>query len=182
MDPTILAAQSGDRGALAELLMQYRRVVTAAVLRFAWDRSQLPDIVQSVFARAAQAISGFQNRCAFSTWIYRIAVNECVDCNRRTARQREREQGVECCEVLPDLNAADGLAAVERAELMQGVRLEVAALPLGLRTAFSLFYFGGYSGKEAAQALGITESNFFMRLKGARDRVREGLRSRGLAP
>jgi RNA polymerase sigma-70 factor, ECF subfamily len=182
MEPLALAAQSGDRQALANLLMQHRGVVTAAVTRHAWDREQTQDIVQNALAKAVQGIAGFRGHCAFATWLYRIALNECMEANRRTARKRGRESAGHPFEALADENAPDGLAHCESAELMQCVREAVNGLPLDQRTAFSLFYFGGYTGREAARAVGITEANLFMRLKAARDRVRAALQRRGLTP
>jgi RNA polymerase sigma-70 factor (ECF subfamily) len=179
MNDLVAAAQSGDRKALSELLMDNRSVIAAAVSRVAWDRDRVPDIVQSALVRAVKSIRQFSHRCAFSTWLYRIAVNESIESNRRSARARRTEVQSDQLELFADLNASDGLAAAEMSEVMSAVREEVASLSLSHRTAFSLFYFGGYTGAEAAESLGITEANFFMRLKAARDSVREGLRRRG---
>jgi DNA-directed RNA polymerase specialized sigma24 family protein len=52
--------------------------------------------------------------------------------------------------------------------------------PLSEKTAFSLFYYSGFSGKEAAEAMKISEDNFYMKLKAARDRIRTGLKKKGV--
>jgi RNA polymerase sigma-70 factor (ECF subfamily) len=183
MDPTITQARSGDKQALSRLLMDHRALVGSVVQRFAWEASQRPDLAQAVMLKAVQSIREFRNGCAFATWLYRIAVNVCTDANRGVVRDRKRRGGGEdALAVFPDLNAPDGLAAAESSEIRLRVQKAVKALPLGERTAFTLFYFAGYSGKEIAEAMSISEPNVFMKLKGGRDKVREVLRSSGVTP
>lgn len=175
-----IAARKGDREALTELLMAHRGVIVGVVSRFAWDREQFDDIVQSVLTKATANIDQFEGRCRFGTWLYRLAVNVCMDYNRRLARRRQYlvmpEEGME---VFQDLNAPDGLSDASDSELRRHLNEIIDDLPVDLRSAFVLFYFAGFSGKDAAKSLHISVPNFFMRLKKARDRVRSALERRG---
>ncbi len=163
--------------------MKHRGVVASVVNRFAWDREQFHDIVQSVFEKATRSIRGFEGRCRLATWFYRIAVNECMEFNRRYSRERDRFRATgDGVDIFEDVNAPDGLTAASDSELREGIADVVRGLPPAARAAFSLFYFAGYRGPEAAEALGITQAAFFMRLKAARDRVREALERRGWKP
>ena len=84
----IQAAQSGNRDATAELLLANRCVVAAVVMRLIHRNDRAKDVIQNVLAKAVQGLASFRNGCAFSTWLYRIAVNETTEDNRRAARQR----------------------------------------------------------------------------------------------
>ncbi|MBD3243078.1 MAG: sigma-70 family RNA polymerase sigma factor [Chitinivibrionales bacterium] len=178
MQELLERAVQGDTRALARLLMDHRRLVGVTVGRLLWDRSRCKDVVQNVFVKALQGLPKFSGGCRFSTWLYRIAVNEAVEQNRRHARERlfmRMPDGA----VFADPDAADGLRASSDAELRRDVHEALAGLAEELREAFELFYGKGYSGKQAAGLAGITEASFFMRLKRARDHVREYLRERG---
>lgn len=181
MQKQLEQAVRGDAQALAEVLMDHRHIVAAVVGRLLWDQSRSRDVVQNVFAKAVQGLSEFKGTCRFSTWLYRIAVNETTEQNRRHARERLFMRMPEGA-VFADPNAADGFSACSDAELRRDIRDATDGLPTELREAFELFYVKGHSGKQAAQISGITEAGFFMRLKRARDSVRDFLRKQGWHP
>jgi RNA polymerase sigma-70 factor (ECF subfamily) len=174
------AARNGDPRAISDLLMRHRGIVAAVVARFIDGAEPRRDVVQNVFMKAVRAIAGFNGHCRFSTWLYRIAVNECVDARRKAVRSRAQQvPASHGPDLFRDLNAPDGLQHTSDSELRRDIQAAVGALPLDRKTAFSLFYFGGYSGREASNAMRITEGNFFMKLKQARDAVREALMKAG---
>jgi RNA polymerase sigma-70 factor (ECF subfamily) len=122
-------------------------------------------------------MAGFKGTCRFSTWLYRIALNECMETNTRQSRNTPLQ--IDSPELFGDPNARDGLAALSDAELRTAIHEAVRPLPLDQRTAFCLYYFEGYSGREAADAMKISEPNFFMKLKAARDKVKKSLLAQG---
>jgi RNA polymerase sigma factor (sigma-70 family) len=114
-----------------------------------------------------------------TTWIYRIAKNECATAIAKKATERNR--------YLPD---ETGVLArshkpspppISKRALYREIRTALSEMPKSWRQAFELFYFKGYSGLEAARKMKITRSNYFMRLKSARDLVRERLQQAGVA-
>ena len=82
----VRASQDGDRGAFDRLVDQYKEIVYAVAYRFARDPDLAMDLAQDVFVRAYRGIRSFKGRSSFSTWLYRIAVNTCIDYTRRRSR------------------------------------------------------------------------------------------------
>lgn len=176
----ITAAISGDKNALSGLLMEYRGMVASVVARSVFETDNRRDVVQNVFVKAVNAISGFNGTCKFSTWLYRIAMNEVADYNRSLLRFKDNFKSTDSeCDLFVDINSPDGLEQYTKKEISVSINASVNELPIDQKAAFSLFYFCGFSGKEAAASLNITEDNFFMRLKAARDKVRKRLIEKG---
>jgi RNA polymerase sigma-70 factor, ECF subfamily len=173
----IPAAQSGDRGALSALLLDHRSRVAAVVNRFVYDHDQKKDVVQNIFLQAINHIGQFSGLCRFSTWLYRISLNECLEAGR--ARSLEKQRYSPLFNDAVDPNAPDAFSRASSRELREEIGALLQKLPLDQKTVFSLFYFGSYSGKEIAEALSITEANVFMKLKAARDAIKKGLAARG---
>lgn len=172
----IKKAKTGDKVALTKLLMENRNIVAAVVYRFVFDKEGHKDVIQNVFMKAIEGIKSFHNECRFVTWIYRISVNECCEYNRKKMKS---SIFVDEAKLFEDPTALDGLARVSSIEIRSEVSAALKELPLDKRSAFTLFYIGGFNGKDASEALGINEANFFMKLKAARDHVRNHLRKRG---
>jgi len=176
----IVEAKRGNRGALTTLLLDNKGIVASVVKRLLFEQEQHEDIIQTIFTKVITAIKQFNGACRFSTWLYRIAVNECIEYIR--GRVRAKEYFTELPDdyrVFPDCNTPDAAARVSDNELRTGIQQAITRLPLDQKTAFSLYYFGNYTGKEAAEALNITEANFFMKLKAARDAVKTRLIEQG---
>jgi len=176
----IAEAKNGSKGALTVLLLNNKGIVTAVVQRFIFEREQYEDIIQTIFAKAIKTIKQFNGACRFSTWLYRISVNECVEYIRRKTRAKKYfSPAADNFAAFPDCNSPDAIAQISDQELRNDIQLSLQALPLDQKTAFSLYYFGNYSGKEVAEALNITEANFFMKLKASRDAMKKKLIERG---
>lgn len=77
-------------------------------------------------------------------------------------------------------NQNDGLESISKKEILDWVNDALNGCPLSEKSAFSLFYYSGFSGKEASVVMKISEDNFYMKLKAARDRIRSALRKRGV--
>jgi RNA polymerase sigma-70 factor, ECF subfamily len=182
MKQLIERAKNGDRHSLRELLLMHRHLIESVVRKFTWEVSGREDVVQNVFIKTMTSIKDFSGTCRFSTWIYRVAVNECVDANRRYARKEMRHEGCGSeMDMFPDLNAGDGLASAIGKETDAAVREAVATLPDGMRNAFELFYLQEMTGGEAAENLHITVAAFFVRLSAARERLKKELVKKGVA-
>jgi len=181
MREQIEKAKLGDRLALRELLLMHRTLIESVVRRFTWDASGMEDVMQNVCVKVVGSIGAFTGTCRFSTWIYRIAVNECTDANRRHVRHRMKFEPVERAgDVFPDLNAADGLAGTLDEENRTAVLDAVSQLPEGMRLACELYYLHQQTGEEAAATLQISVPAFFVRLGAARERLKKELSKKGL--
>jgi RNA polymerase sigma factor (sigma-70 family) len=179
-NPLIELAKGGDRNALSTLLMEHRGLVSAIACRFVNDPEQRKDVIQNIFVKTIRHLGQFAGACRFSTWLYRLSVNECIEHGRAHLRNEGRTDPLEnSIDADLHLNAPDGFSFTSSSELKSAVAAALKTLPLDQKTAFSLFYFGSYSGKEGAEALSISEANFFMKLKAARDVVKRHLLAKG---
>lgn len=143
----------GDVAAFDELMRAHQDRVFAICLRMLRDREAALDAVQDTFVTVFRKAGQFAGRSAFSTWLYRVAVNVCHDASRRSSRRRTEplpESGdppdagtvdtLDSIELRPDLERAlDGLPAEFRAAVVlsdvEGLALqtvsEILSVPVG---------------------------------------------------
>ncbi len=115
------------------------------------DRAEAEDVAQETFVRLMAKAEDWQAGGAkLRTWLYRVAVNLCID--RRRAR---RTEPLEEIELRPD-PGADEPAVRRRLDLTRSVGRALAALPDRQRTALTLVHFQGLSNIEAADALDVS--------------------------
>ena len=144
----VLACQRGEREAFDRLMERYQRNVYRLCYRYVNDHHDANDMAQEVFLKAYRAIRGFRGESAFSTWLYRIAVNTCL--NFRSSRKPEAE---EVADSLPD-RSPGALAEVEREERSRLVRNAVKRLPEKQRATLILKVYHDLSHEEVARILG----------------------------
>ena len=70
--------KQGDSEAFAELVEQYSNAIYRIALRFTSESQDAEDVLQEVFIRVFRHLDQFRNESSLSTWIYRIATNECL--------------------------------------------------------------------------------------------------------
>jgi RNA polymerase sigma-70 factor (ECF subfamily) len=144
----IQACQGGEREAFDRLVERYQRDVYRLCFRYVNNHHDANDMAQEVFLKAYRAIGKFRGDSAFSTWLYRIAVNTCL--NFRAARKAPAEELSE--------NLADAGAPVvdrlERDERSQRVREAVARLPEKQRATLILKVYHDLTHEEVAGILG----------------------------
>jgi RNA polymerase sigma-70 factor, ECF subfamily len=144
----VLASQRGEREAFDRLVQRYQRDVYRLCFRYVNNHHDANDLAQEAFLKAYRAIGRFRGDSSFSTWLYRIAVNTCL--NFRSAR---RPEGEELPESLPDrrLGAAERLESAERS---RWVREAVAGLPERQRATLILKVYHDLTHEEVARVLG----------------------------
>jgi len=143
----IEACQRGDRNAFDALVVRHQRDIYRLCYRYVNNHEDASDLTQEVFLKAWRAIGRFRGQSRFSTWLYRIAVNACL--NFRAARRPTAELP----DVLPDPRpgAGERLAGEERA---RRVREAVARLPEKQRATLILKVYNDLTHQEVARVLG----------------------------
>ena len=171
-DPTILLVErlkEGDASALSALLeQQYDRIFRTA-WRWCGNRADAEDVAQDVCVKLATAISSFDGRSSFSTWVHRITVNAVNDLMRASSRKRRRDEGM--AQEVEGIAPAHQEAAVANAQLWSAVR----RLPERQRDAVLLVHAEDLSHAEAAAIMGIAEATVSVHLHAARKSLRETL-------
>ena len=89
---TVLIEKSkqGDLAAFEQLIMDYQKKIVNLAYRMLGNMADAEDAAQDIFVRVFRSISTFNEKAAFSTWLYRIATNVCLDLLRRKKRQNEQ--------------------------------------------------------------------------------------------
>ena len=161
-DRALLAAfLAGQREAFDEIVRRHRRQVYVLCFRFASNHEDAADLAQDVFVRAFKGLGRFKNESSLSTWLYRIAVNTCL--NKVAVRRLETEP-VEAAERV-DTRAVSPVDAVVRKEDRAAVRRAIRQLPPRQRATLILRIYQDLPHEEIARILGGTvgaaKTNFF---------------------
>jgi RNA polymerase sigma-70 factor (ECF subfamily) len=156
------SCRSGDRDAFRALYdLTKDRVYSIAFYFFRCDSTAASDVTQQVFLKLMTSIHQFRGDADFSTWLYRLVVNTCVD----SARSRRSDAAISdrsSLEALfvPDTQEAD----YARAQTAESVRAAVSALPPRFRIAVLLRYFEDLSYEQMAAALDCSMGTVASRL------------------
>ena len=169
----VARARLGDDDAFGELIQRHSRQVYGLLTRVMGDLTIAEDVLQDTFLKAWRGLPGFRGDAKFSTWLFRIAMNEA---NSRLTREVRRDTRPfdETMADIPDL-AVEPFELVEADELRICLEGCIRRLPLNYRTPVVLRDIQGLSNQEAAEVLGITVRNFKSRLHRGRMAVRRGL-------
>jgi RNA polymerase sigma-70 factor (ECF subfamily) len=164
-DRLAVRCRNGDRAAFDEIVSRY----TVRLFRFAYrllgDRSEAEDAVQETFVRVYKAIPAYRPDGYFSSWIYRIALNEC--------RRRRRNQRIALpLEAAPQVaSGPDPQQSAMTAERNRQLRQAVDALPEHYRIVMMLFYFDEMSVDEISRTIDVSVSAVKVRLHRGRERL-----------
>ena len=177
----MLAFQSGDEAAFSVLVERHRNAVLSLTFRYLGNRADAEDLAQEVFLRVFRSRARYRPEARFSTWLYRVAANACLNEVRdRRSRPTHRAAAIHADEdgspaPLPDARAEAPERALERRELHERVREAVEGLPERQRLALLLNKFHGQGYEELARALEMSVPAVKSLLTRARENVRRVL-------
>lgn len=168
------ACRHGDRSAFRELYGIYKdRVYSIALYFFHGDRAAAGDATQQVFLKLLASIGQYRSDSAFSTWLYRLVVNTCLD-EARLRKVRIAESGSARLEAIAGQDSQESQYA--RAQEAASVRAAVASLPPKFRIAVLLRYFDDLSYEEMAKALQCSMGTVASRLNRGHKMLAEKLK------
>lgn len=165
----------GDRQAYRILVERHGRRVLGMARRMTGNLAEAEDVAQEAFLRVWQRAADWREKGAkFSTWLYRVVMNLCLDRKRRKPMAPLEAAG-DPADERPD--AETTLAAAERS---QQVEAALARLPDRQRAALVLSYYEGLNNAAAAEALEISVAALESLLVRARRSLRAELETRGV--
>jgi RNA polymerase sigma-70 factor (ECF subfamily) len=183
-------AQNGTEAAYEELVRRHQRRVSALVGSILRRHEDVEDVVQQVFLKVFISIGRFDLRAAFSTWLYKITVNECWDYLRK---KKARPLVYESDLSEEQVSRLDGVVSAdrppespsERAEVKEVLDWMLQRLPEKDRQLLVLKEMEGFSVHELAEILNLNVNTVKVRLFRARGRLMDVYRRRkssGLGP
>ena len=184
MDDVIRAAAGGDREAFAALVEEYQKPVYNLCLRMVGNQEDAADLAQEAFLRVWKGLPFFKFDSAFTTWLYRLTNNVCIDFLRRQKRYTavsttfldddEQEQDMQ----LEDPAQGPEAQAIHR-EDKAALEQAMDTLEVEYRQALTLRAVNGLSYAEIAQVLDVKEGTVKSRISRAREKLRKKLLDSG---
>lgn len=184
-DELLQRHREGDRRAFAQLVARHHRALFQFAARHVRSPQAAEDVVQEAFVRVVTNLADFKREARFSTWLYTITRNLCIDHLRKSAHRRhpsldERAPGGDDDGRSLGETTADPRASVERDatsdELAVRMKAAVDTLPDEQREVFLLREGSNLPFKEIAEITGVPENTVKSRMRYALERLQEALR------
>lgn len=179
----MLRVREGDREAFAELVEKYQRPVISILYRTLPDAAEAEDLAQHVFLQVYKSAHRYEVTAKFSTWIFTIARNLCLNEIRRRSRHpaqsldetfaADEDQPVRQYEDVKTHSPPDTML---HGELEEKISAAIAALPLNQRTALLLCRQEELSYEEIAEVLGCSLPATKSLIHRARETLKEKLK------
>ena len=162
--------REGDASAFGELYQTHSARLYSLLLRMVGGSQDAEDLLQDVFLQAHRKLDSFRGDSTLGTWLYRLAVNQCLDFLRgRQSRMNRVTDSFEDDPVQEPVSPAPVIpSAISRVDLERAI----ARLPEGSRLAFVLHDVEGFAHHEVATLLGISEGTSKSQVHKARLKLR----------
>jgi len=180
----MLKFKSGDTISFEKLVKEYREKIVNVIYQFIGDKEEAEDLAIEVFLRVYRARERYKPRAKFTTWLYKIAANLCLN----EIRKKTRFQTVSLSESIPS-EAEEKLMLIEKIadsspspqdileekERNTLIRKAIDSLPAKQRIAIVLQIYEGLSYKEISKILNCSVKSVERRLYRARTNLKEKL-------
>ena len=164
----IESSRRGDTGAFEALVSRHQKMIHALTFRMSGSEADAADLAQDAFVQAWRRLDGFRGDARFSSWLYRIAMNLCLNWHSRVAREARIK------EAWARESLVDGPSTDETRS--QRVQEALMQLPAKQRAAVVLTTYDGMNHAEAARVRGCSETTVSWRVFAARTKLKRRLR------
>jgi RNA polymerase sigma-70 factor, ECF subfamily len=170
----VARCQAGNAEAFEELYQRHAARLYGLALRMTGSAEEAEDLLQDVFLAAHRKLRSFRSESSLGTWLYRLAINRCLDYLRgRTVKMGRITESLDAETAREPVTPAPALpAALSRLDLDRSI----AKLPDGCRAVFLLHDVEGFDHGEVASILGISEGTSKSQVHKARVKLRAMLR------
>lgn len=176
-------AMAGDHASFEQLVICYQTQVYNLALRMVGNDADAQDLAQEAFVRAWRALDSFRFSAQFSTWLYRLTSNICIDFLRAQRRHAALSLTVLQEEADQQWDMRDPKPLPEEALMVQEERevllAAIAALDMAYRQILLLRVVSGCSYQQIGKILGLREGTVKSRLARAREQLRKNLAQAG---
>lgn len=179
----IKKAIEGDESAYKNLLENYRGAIYNLLYKMVRNKEETEDLVQEAFMKAFKALPSFNEEYAFSTWLYKIAVNNCIDHMRKKKLQTYsinkpvQSKDGELDREFPDTSMSPdkSILSEERASIIETA---IDELPENYKTAIILRHSEEKSYEEISKILNIPLGTVKARIFRAREMLKKKLKGK----
>ncbi|WP_256761610.1 RNA polymerase sigma factor SigW [Cohnella sp. WQ 127256] len=176
-------ALKGDQRAFAEIVDMYKDKLYHLAYRMTGNRQEAEDVVQETFLRVYKNLDRYDENQKFSTWIYRIATNLCIDRLRKRKAvysldaESSEHEGLDGYAMLPsdDRTPESELLLSETQKLIRGA---IATLPVKYKSVMILRYLQDMSLQEISDVLGMPVTTVKTRVHRGREFMRKKLENK----
>ena len=164
----VTQSQTGDPAAFEALVRHHQRMIHSLTFRMTGSLADAEDLAQETFLRAYAQLGSFRGSAKFSTWLYRIAVNTCLNWKQSEARRFQLHTSA--AEEISAQHASHEVSASAQSNEVQTALLK---LPAKQRAAIVLTIYDGMNHAEAAQVLGCSETTVSWRVFAAKRKLKK---------
>jgi RNA polymerase sigma-70 factor (ECF subfamily) len=166
----VTRSQNGDHAAFESLIRTHQTMIHSLTFRMTGSVADSRDLAQETFVRAFQQLASYHGTARFSSWLYRIAINACLDWRRSEKRRLALHTNWSQHRVD---NHSPAEAAVDLDDLSRDVQAALMKLPEKQRAAIALTVYGGKNHAEAANILGCSETTVSWRIFSAHRKLKK---------
>jgi RNA polymerase sigma-70 factor (ECF subfamily) len=168
-------SRAGDTEAFASLVTRYQQMIDALTWRMTGSQADAQDLAQETFIQAYHSLDQFEDRSKFSTWLYRIAVNKCLNWRKAMGRRSQLHEkwATESERETATRSHASADGQSPRSDAIQQALLK---LPAEQRAAIVLTVYEEMNHAEAARVLGCSETTVSWRIFRARQKLKQWLK------
>jgi len=155
------ACKQGDREAFHSLFETHKDRVYSIAFHYSGNEATARDVTQQVFLKLFTTINQFREGSQFTTWLYRIVANACMDEHRKRRRFVTLDSEIDIMDIK---TRGSQVERIYRREIAESVRRAIGELTPKLRIPILLKYVEGMSYDEIADALGLSMGTVSSRL------------------
>ncbi|HYE81607.1 MAG TPA: sigma-70 family RNA polymerase sigma factor [Clostridia bacterium] len=151
------------------LIDRYQSKVFSTVYHYTHDQEETRDLTQEIFIKVYNSLQSYKNKASFSTWLYRIAVNRCIDWTRKKKLQTvsaiydSSEEEIDIYDTIADSGGGPEEELIKQENKVY-IRKVVEELPEIYKTVIILYYFEDFSPQEISDITGIPKRTIETRL------------------
>jgi RNA polymerase sigma-70 factor (ECF subfamily) len=184
--------KKGEAKAFEQLLARHKKPVFNFCLRMLADRSAAEDALQEVFLKVVKSAKSWERQAKFTTWLYTIARNHCIDALRKASYRKtasldqtlngSEDDGATLGDRVRDEEGISPDRGAESERLRPKLEKALASLPEEQREVFVMREYAGMPFKDIASVVGGPENTVKSRMRYALEHLRTHLKKQGIRP